>query len=146
MRSTDTPPELPSELPAESLSGPSSSAGAVFDAHVVPAAEARCARGASGVPLGPDPAASSYFVTRTRRSLARADFEWPAVSRAAELRDRLRAIWAGDPELLALIEPLLSLVRMPKAEAAQGGAAEGSAVQGSAVQGSAVPDHIYPMY
>ena len=132
MRSTDTPSGSPADLPSE----PPADAGAVFDAHVVPAAEARRARGVSGVPLGPDPAAPSYFVTRTRRSLARANFEWPAVSSAAELRDRLRALWAGDPELLALIEPLLSLVRMPKAEAAQGGA----------VQGSAVPDHIYPMY
>ena len=132
MRSTDTPSGSPSESPSE----PTASAGAVFDAHVVPAAEARRARGVPGIPLGSEPAVSSYFVTRTRRSLARANFEWPAVSSAAELRDRLRALWAGDPELLALIEPLLSLVRMPKAEAAQGGA----------VQGSAVPDHIYPMY
>ena len=137
MRSTDTPSGSPSESPSE----PPADAGAVFDAHVVPAAEARRARGVPGIPLGPDPAASSYFVTRERRSLTRADFEWPAVSSAAELRDRLRALWAGDPELLALIEPLLSLVRMPKAEAARGGAGEGSAVQGSAV-----PDHIYPMY
>ena len=137
MRSTDRPPAAPSELPSE----PSSSAGAVFDAHVVPAAEARRRRGGPGVPLGADPAASSYFVTRERRSLTRADFGWPAVSSAEELRDRLRALWAGDPELLGLIESLLSLIRMPKAEAAQGGAAEGSAVQGSAV-----PDHIYPMY
>ena len=75
-------------------------------------------------------------MTRERRSLTRADFEWPAVSSAEDLRGRLSALWARDPELLALIEPLLSLVRMPKAEAAQGGA----------VQGSAVPDHIYPMY
>ena len=133
MRSTDTPSGSPSESPAD--------AGAVFDAHVVPAAEARRRRGGPGVPLGADPAASSYFVTRERRSLTRADFGWPAVSSAEELRDRLRALWAGDPELLGLIESLLSLIRMPKAEAAQGGAAEGSAVQGSAV-----PDHIYPMY
>ncbi len=127
MRSTDTPSGPPSESPSE----PPADAGAVFDAHVVPVAEARRARGVPSIPLGPDPAAPSYFVTRERRSLTRADFEWPAVSSAAELRDRLRALWAGDPELLALIEPLLSLVRMPKAEAAQGGD---------------VPDHIYPMY
>lgn len=132
MRSTDTPSGSPSESPSE----PTASAGAVFDAHVVPAAEARRARGVAGVSLGPDTAASSYFVTRERRSLTRADFEWPAVSSAEDLRGRLSALWARDPELLALIEPLLSLVRMPKAEAAQGGA----------VQGSAVPDHIYPMY
>ena len=127
MRSTDTPSGSPADLPSE----PTASAGAVFDAHVVPAAEARRRRGAPGVPLGPDPTAPSYFVTRERRSLTRADFEWPAVSSAAELRDRLSALWADDPELLALIEPLLSLVRIPKAQAAQGGD---------------VPDHIYPMY
>lgn len=132
MRSTDTPPEAPSE----SASEPPSRAGAVFDAHVVRAAEARRARGVPGIPLGSDAAVSSYFVTRERRSLTRADFDWPAVSSPEELRDRLRALWAGDSELLALIEPLLSLVRIPKAEAAQGGAMEGSAV----------PDHIYPMY
>ena len=137
MRSTDRPPESPSEPPSE----PPASAGAVFDAHVVPAAEARRARGVPGIPLGSEPAVSSYFVTRTRRSLSRADFEWPAVSSAEDLRGRLSALWARDPELLVLIEPLLSLVRMPKAEAARGGAGEGSAVQGSAV-----PDHIYPMY
>ncbi|MDO8795020.1 MAG: hypothetical protein Q7J25_10425 [Vicinamibacterales bacterium] len=106
-------------------------AGAVFDGHVVPAAAARRARHAPGLPLAPDPAASSYFTTRNRRTLTSADFEWPAVSSAEELRDRLRALWAGDPELLGLIEPLLSLVRIPKAGAAPGGD---------------VPDHIYPMY
>ncbi len=103
----------------------------VFDAHVVPAAGARRERGAAGLPLGPDPAAPSYFVTRARRSLSRADFEWPAVSSADDLRDRLQTLWAGDPELLGLIEPLLSLVRMPEAGAASGGD---------------VPDHVYPMY
>ncbi len=128
MRSTDTP--------SESVSEPPSDAGAVFDTHVVPAAGARRARGVPGIPLGPDPAASSCFVTRERRSLTRADFEWPAVSTADDLRERLRALWAGDPELLALIEPLLTLVRMPEAGGPQGGA----------VEGSAVPDHIYPMY
>lgn len=125
MRSTDPPP--PSESPSE----PSSSAGAVFDALVVPAAEARRARRATAIPLGPDAAAASYFVTRERRTLARADFEWPGVSTVEELRGRLLALWAGDPELLALIEPLLSLVRVPKAGAAPA---------------SDVPDHIYPMY
>lgn len=106
-------------------------AGAVFDAHVVPAAGARRERGAPSLPLGADPAVSSYFVTRARRSLSCADFEWPAVSSAEELRDRLQALWASDKELLGLIEPLLSLVRIPNA---------------AAVPDGHVPDHIYPMY
>lgn len=104
-------------------------AGHVFDAHV--AAAPVDARVRARVLPEPDPAAASYLVTRTRRTLVPADFEWPAVSSIDELRARLTDLWAGQPELLRLVEPLLTLARVPE---------DGHTPSG------AVPDHLYPMY
>ena len=104
-------------------------AGRVFDAHVA-AAPVDAATRARVLPA-PDPAAGSYLVARTRRTLTPADFEWPAVSTVEELRARLTELWAGRPELLRLVEPLLTLARVPD---------DGHTPSGG------VPDHLYPMY
>lgn len=109
----------------------STDAAAVFDHDVVAAAEVRRHGTGAPLPLAPEPHAGTYLISRTRRTLRRADFEWPAVASPAELRERLAQLWAGDPARLQLIEPLLRLARVPEADA--GPAAD-------------VPDHVYPMY
>lgn len=109
----------------------STDAGAVFDHDVVSAAEVRRHGTGLPLPLAPEPALETYLVPRTRRTLSRADFEWPAVSEPETLRARLTELWAGDPARLQLVAALLRLARVPEADAPP--AAD-------------VPDHIYPMY
>ncbi len=105
-------------------------AGGVFDRHVVPAGQVAAAHRAVVLPAI-DPAADSYLVRRSRATREKAEFEWPAVATVDELRVRLTALWQDRPDLLALIEPLLTLGRVP---------AGGEGPAGD------VPDHLYPMY
>lgn len=88
-------------------------------AKIVAAAERRRAARAHYFADAPDPSATTYFTKRSRVSLAKADFEWPAVANREELGARLRDLWAGDDDLLALVPQIVEL-----AEFRQGGADE----------------------
>jgi hypothetical protein len=103
----------------------------VFDESVVSAAEALRARGVRYFEPAAAGEAASYFSTRTRRALDRDDFEWPVVSSPDELAARLRDLWAGQPEILGLVDAFVRLAKPPDASAESDGS---------------VSDLIYPMY
>jgi hypothetical protein len=76
---------------------------AFFDRYLLPAAEASRAEGRVFFPLGPEPAASTYYRRRDDRSDYVFDLE------TVDAAGHLAALWSDQPELLALVRPLLQL-------------------------------------
>ena len=70
---------------------------ALFDEVLLPLA------GQPDFPLGPDPAASTYFVTRGQPAMTRDDFTAPSCKDVDDFAQRLAAYWTktGRPELAA---------------------------------------------
>ena len=96
-----------------STDNPTQEIAQAFDRSVVPAAEALRDRGVLYFALAPSSEPASYFATRTRRTLEPRDFEWPVIRTHDELAAHLRELWAGQPELLQLIDTFVRLAKQP---------------------------------
>jgi hypothetical protein len=78
-------------------------AAALYDDVLAPLSARLRAAGRSPFPLGPDPAAASYYVTRPQRAMRPADFEAPACRTPEDFARALAAHWTalGRDELAA---------------------------------------------
>lgn len=72
-------------------------------------------------PLAPDARCASYWVSRPRPVMQRADFLAPSCLDEAELAQALAAYWtdAGQPQLASLAPRLATLAAAARAQAAQ---------------------------
>jgi hypothetical protein len=93
-------------------------ARAFFMQFLVPAAERLSRAGRSFLPRRPDASAATYYTVRDKRAMNRADFEVRAAERPEDVALALTALWAGDPDLSALVAPLARL--MPDLVPAEG--------------------------
>jgi hypothetical protein len=95
----------------------------LFDAAVVPLAEARRAAGRQEYfPLERKPGATSYYDEPARRTMRPADFELPGGGTADGLVDALAAAWTaqGEAGLAAMAPGLREIVEALDDEAAEG--------------------------
>jgi hypothetical protein len=100
-----------------------------------PAAASLRARGHRFFASGFDASRETYFTTRERVALGFAEFEFPSVSTAAELEERLLAMWSDEPaELNAIAGPLASF------------AWEIYELSEPTDEGDEVSDLVYPMF
>lgn len=90
-----------------------------FDQHLLPAA--RQPGTAAYFPLGPDAAATTYYIARETRAMQPADFEAHTFSDAAGFARSLAGRWRaeGDPALPALEKPLAELAAALKLDEEQ---------------------------
>ena len=63
-------------------------------------------------PLGPDPSAESYFVTRTRREQRSEDFDALGCHGPEEIEARLRELWRDHPQLARLAPDFAALAAL----------------------------------
>ena len=95
--------------------------GQFFDSQLLPLAEARRGNAQAAMPLGPDAARPSYWVSLPEQRMAPADFLQPSCLDADELAQALAQHWRnlGEPDLAPLAAPLVLLaqgLRTPEAE------------------------------
>jgi len=97
---------------------PEELAAALFDEAVVPLAEARRAAGTQACfPLGPDPAAPTYFEPPSLSVMAAEDFAFPGNGTPAGLVAALAVFWAAQGEsALAAMAPRLAEIAAALAE------------------------------
>ena len=78
-------------------------AAALYDDVLAPLSARLRVDGRSPFPLGPDPSAESYYVTRPQRTMRSADFEAPACRTPEDFARALAAHWTalGRDELAA---------------------------------------------
>jgi hypothetical protein len=76
---------------------------AFFHERLVPAAERLREAGVRPFPLEPDPEAETYY--RRRED----DGDYIESLEPGALAERLKRLWADEPEMLALVDPLLEL-------------------------------------
>jgi hypothetical protein len=81
-----------------------------FNEQVLPIAEKVKAKG-DVFPMHPDPSLPTYWIDRTKKTLAKADFEEPSMRTPEELGAKLAAMWKamGDTELASLAPQLQTL-------------------------------------
>lgn len=82
----------------------SSASSSFFLERLLPLARRLRAEKGALLPLGPEAGAGSYFLKRSRTTMAPAEFELPRLNAAASLAEALAELWRrrGRPELAPL--------------------------------------------
>jgi len=85
-----------------------------FDAELLPLAERRRREGRASFPTHPDPAAATYYQTRSKTSMAPRDFEVSGTESVAAFEKALADLWRpqGYADLVAVAPGMARLAAM----------------------------------
>jgi hypothetical protein len=82
-----------------------------YNKQLMPLAEKLDVKNKPLMPLGAEPAARTYYISRRQTSMTRQDFEAPSVSNARELEEAMHNLWVKfrPSELAGLAKPMAKM-------------------------------------